>query len=507
MLVIDKGLQVFAGRDSSLFLYVAQRVNEGGLPYRDVWDHKPPLIFYFDVIGLTLAGLGVPGVAFVEFATLLVAASVGFWALRRTLGLLPAIFGTIAWTTAIPLMLNGGNRPEEYAWPFQFGAIALYLSERRAGPSRSRWVAIGLLAGFASLLKPTILGVWAAIYLAELGRAWQLRSVSAIAWPALLGTVGGLAVVIPAGAYFVANGAFNDLVDQVIRFNVEYSRASPSDYLVALAQGVKLTTISGLLPIALAGWVMALTGLARGSAPAPARPLLTVAVLALPIDFALASATGRPYAEYFLACLPTLGILAAVALSSARPALERAAARLGMPPAGFVAGVVALGAVLLASAIPALVDYRHTQGPTDQERTRSQATAYVIDHTAAADHVLFWGGEAGLNYTTGRRAPTRYAYQYALYMHNYQRPAQIDELLSALQSDLPALIVDASPATVDVPPLDRAARANWTLREPKYTVLPEMDRLFTWIEEHYVRVDEVGALHWPIYQPRDGVRR
>jgi hypothetical protein len=49
---IDRSIQFFIGRDSSLFLYVAQRIQDGGLPYRDVWDHKPPLIYYFGVIGL-----------------------------------------------------------------------------------------------------------------------------------------------------------------------------------------------------------------------------------------------------------------------------------------------------------------------------------------------------------------------------------------------------------------------------------------------------------------------
>ena len=43
-LLVDRSLQFFIGRDSSLFLYVARRVQEGGDPYRDVWDHKPPLI-------------------------------------------------------------------------------------------------------------------------------------------------------------------------------------------------------------------------------------------------------------------------------------------------------------------------------------------------------------------------------------------------------------------------------------------------------------------------------
>jgi hypothetical protein len=172
-----------------------------------------------------------------------------------------------------------------------------------------------------------------------------------------------------------------------------------------------------------------------------------------------------------------------------------------------VIGTLVLVTVLSASAIPTLAEFRRGLGPNDQERTRPVATTYVIEHTASTDRVLFWGGEGGLNFTTGRRAPTRYAYQYALYMRNYQSPAKVDELLTALQRDPPALIVDASPATLDVPPLDRAAREGWTLLEPKYAILPEMDRLFSWIDANYVRVDEVGYLRWPIYAPRKAATR
>ena len=43
------------GFDSSVYLYVAEGLLEGELPYRDRWDHKPPLIFLINVVGLLLA--------------------------------------------------------------------------------------------------------------------------------------------------------------------------------------------------------------------------------------------------------------------------------------------------------------------------------------------------------------------------------------------------------------------------------------------------------------------
>ena len=255
-------------------------------------------------------------------------------------------------------MLDGGNRPEEFALPFQFGAIALFLGERRAGPSRWRWTLIGIAAAFAVLLKPTVLGVWAAIYLAEAARAWQLRSLGALARPVLLGALGVLFVIVPVGAYLVASGAGNDFVDQVIRFNIEYSRSSLADRIGALGAGVQLTLFSGLFPVAFVGWVTAVVQLARRTAAVDARPLLVVAVLALPLDFALASATGRPYREYFLGCLAAQGILAAVAASWALPTLERVAARLAVSSRVVSFGVLGACVVLFASAIPAVTSKR-----------------------------------------------------------------------------------------------------------------------------------------------------
>ena len=41
-------------RDSGVFLYIGWRFLNGDIPYRDVWDHKPPLIYFVDALGLTL---------------------------------------------------------------------------------------------------------------------------------------------------------------------------------------------------------------------------------------------------------------------------------------------------------------------------------------------------------------------------------------------------------------------------------------------------------------------
>ena len=486
-----------------MFLYVARRIQEGGLPYRDVWDHKPPLIYYLDLAALWLAERGLPGLALVELAALVAAAWAGAWALHRSLGALAAIFGSVAWLALLAVTLDGGNKPEEYALPLQLGAVALYVSGANVARSRRRWAAIGACAGLALLLKPTVLGIWAAILIAEAIAAWRRRSLRAIATPVTSAVVGGLAVTLPVALYLMVAGVGADAFDQAVWFNFHYSQATLGERLVALLHGIGMTSFSGLLPVALIGWIGAVVQLARGPAAGPAARLFAVAVIALPLDFALASSTGRPGRQYFLACLPVLGLLAGIAAATMRPPLERAALRFGVPRATFAGTALLLALVLFASAIPAVAVYRHQDGMTDQERSRQEATAYVVGSTRPADRVLFWGGESGLNFTTGRRAPTRYAYQYALFQPGYEDPARIDEMLAELDADAPALIIDATPGTTDLP-LDGNERARALAgRPPSRRVLPTgIDRLFAWVERGYEQVDAVGPLRWPVYARR-----
>ena len=67
-----------AGGDQGLYAYTAQRVNEGGVPYRAAWDQKPPGIFFV----YALLERVWPYQSIVALADLIVAALVA-WLLMR----------------------------------------------------------------------------------------------------------------------------------------------------------------------------------------------------------------------------------------------------------------------------------------------------------------------------------------------------------------------------------------------------------------------------------------
>ena len=125
-------------RDTGLFLYAGKIIRQGGLPYLDIWDQKPPLIFYVNALGLALGGGSAEGVYWLKVALLLSGAAIGFRAMRRSFGVVPALFGTLVWMSYRPLLTKEGNIAEEYALPLQLAAMFLVVWD---GKDRDEWKA------------------------------------------------------------------------------------------------------------------------------------------------------------------------------------------------------------------------------------------------------------------------------------------------------------------------------------------------------------------------------
>ena len=469
-----------AGRDpaedAGVFFYAAQRLLDGGAPYRDIWDHKPPGVYFVDAVGLALAGR--TGVWLVQIAFLVSAAVLGHRALRREFGAAAALVGSLAWLAALPrLFLEYGQTSfvEFYALPLQFGALALCTTPL----TRRRALGIGALGGAALLLKPTVIGVWIAI-----GVVLLLRERRGAIAPVVLIAIGAL---VPIGAvigWAVAHGALDDMIDQALVYNRAYAGFAPvSERIDAVLSGLRLTLPSGLALVAVGAWIYALFTRRFGGT------LLGIGLVALPLEMAL-STWGRGYHYYFIAWLPAMAILAAFAASEL----------LRVAPRRVVAPALALGVVAM-SVPPALLVARLAL-TTDEGRFRSGAR-FVAANTRPADTVLVWGSHAEVLFLADRRSPTRYVYQYAaLATRGYATPARVDELLADLQRTRPVLILDASSDSFVTPPLDLAGLRTWVSPEAQYALQPELERVVQFIVTNYERTGTEPATAWPVWRLR-----
>lgn len=483
--------------DAGVFLYAGSVVLGGGLPYRDVWDHKPPGVYYLSALGLLLGGGAPLGVWLLEFAALALAAIAGYAALARAFGWTAAFAGSVAWLVTTPrLFLADGyftTFAELFALPLQLAALAL---AARAGSSARRDVAIGALGGVALLLKPTLVGLWIALVVVAAVPLVRSRDWPALARRLLPMGAGGLLPATITAVYFVARDGAGDLWDQAIAYNLANgSTATFADRFDAVRMGLRLTAPTGLIALGLVGWLGAALALRRGLSRVGAAPtLLAVALVDLPLEIVLSSAPGRPYHYYYLAWLPALAVFAAFVAKQllARISPRRAAAALAV-------------ALVVMSVRPTMLVVR--VAGTVEDGTAREAAEYVRAHSEARDRVLLWGSRTEVNFLTGRDAPTRFVYQYApLFTVGYARAERIDELVRDLSWDPPTLIVDASSGSPVTPPLDRAGLLAWVPPDPRYVPPPEVERVAAFVAARYERVATLPQTGWPVYRLR-GTRR
>lgn len=241
--------------DSGIFLYFGSQILHGQLPFRDLWDHKPPAVFYVDALGLLLGGSRW-GVWMMEVLSLSAAGGFAFAFLSSFFGSGPAAFGVAGLFLNLVLVLEQGNLTEEYALPFQFAGLYLFARAERRG--RYGWLGIGMglaMAG-AFLLKQTLVGVWLVIGLYILITRLAKRDgrgfVSAIL-PIAAGAAAGLGMVV---LYFAANRSLPAFWDVAFRYNFIYSDVTNGDRLRSLlALGQFLLSSSGFYMITTTAWL------------------------------------------------------------------------------------------------------------------------------------------------------------------------------------------------------------------------------------------------------------
>lgn len=489
-------------RDPGVFLYIGDQILDGKIPYRDIWDHKPPLVFYINALGLWLTEQSFWGVWIIELVFLFASGAISFVLLKRVFGFRPAV-AALLWLIQLGQLLayEGGNFTEEYALVLQFAALYWFWRLAQAPEHRQRTFAlwIGLAGGTAFFLKQTLIGLWLAMLLylgvrAYLTGRWQRH----LRLAGIMGA-GALSVTVGVIVYFWQAGAFGSLWEAAFAYNFAYSGTTTSllSRLQALLVSLVQLMSSGIIVLGGAGWAWGLWLLRH----APDRRrfldrhvLLALALFDLPIELFLLGISGRIYPHYSILWLPALAVLTAFFVQAWPDHPLRHHPRLAVLERRWLQ--VGLVAALVIST--GVLFFRRLSTDT-YETTQSIIADYVEAQVDEDDTILVWGADTQVHFATDQPAPTRYVYQYPLYTRDYQDEAMIEEFLLDLQTERPVLIIDGSGHTDKVPPLSGGMRDHWIGDwGDSYSAPPDMDEVFDYIDTHYEQIatlDDYGDVY------------
>ena len=117
------------GNDEGVVLYTGRRILEGGSPYVDSWDHKGPILYLFNALGLWLSSNALWGPGLLEGILLAFAIAVlgnqlkRFWAPFNVYSTLLAFLGSYY------LFLEALNLTESWTLSIQIFAYLLIFQE------------------------------------------------------------------------------------------------------------------------------------------------------------------------------------------------------------------------------------------------------------------------------------------------------------------------------------------------------------------------------------------
>lgn len=417
--------------DSLLFGYYGWCIADGARPYLDVWDNKPPGIWWINAAAFGLCGPGLGGDLLLG-SLALGAMLLAFVAAARTVYhrsvLLPA--GLVGAVLLTDLRFEcGSNRTETFVCACETVAVLCYLRWLRR--RRYAWLVLaGLAAGTSPLFKQSGLAAAAAC---GLHLAWVQWSRPASGrglgkaparWQPWLIAGGALAVApLTAAGVLAHQGALSEAVFAVGRFNQAYFAVGDAtwvhiDRALRVYQPV-LTLLRNVFLVAGAGLVWGLAvcvrrGLSGVRHPPPRRGVGLFLLWFLLAAYLACVGPGRR-GYHFMPALPALGLLGLYALhllAGRRGLRTRLTAHPGAA-AALVAAAYWLGALAVGN-LHAAGEVWQTKPQWYAVRSRWPApyqlqAAEICRLTGPGDTIYVWGWSPGTYRFAYRRAASRYA--------------------------------------------------------------------------------------------------
>jgi hypothetical protein len=427
-------------RDSGVFLYVGWRLLKGDIPYRDVWDHKPPLIYLIDALGILASPQSLLGIWLLQFCFLFLTIFFLFNALKDALGSIPAIVGVIILTSGLLTILDRGNVTEEYALVFQTLSIWLIVKANKNDYPFRYIFWIGVCGAVAFYFKQTTIGIWIAFALFLTG-VRILQKKSPIIDLLTLAAGWGLLSIILA-LVFSSQHALNDYWNEAFIYNFTYigKHEGFSRLIPVFIKGFLFLSQGAVLYVGIMGWFFCLIYIYfhRRSYIKDFQPIIIFALINFPLEVVLITISGRSLLHYYLTPLPIIAVLSGILVYVLSMILNKFESLSPLGIKNWIAVLALIGVLFLQGGqIQNYPDYVVNVA----DNSYSQIIGYVTDHTNPDDKVLILGAESVVNFMARREAPTRYVYQYPLQLLGSR--GMFEEYFQQILKNKPVLIIDA----------------------------------------------------------------
>jgi hypothetical protein len=474
--------------DSGLFLYIGKNILQGNMVYRDIWEHKGPVIYLINAIGLSF-GLGTWGVWAIEVLSIFIVLLLIFKYFFKQSGIV-SIFCVSLFCGLLVPVLEGGNFTEEYSILFFF--LAFYLFHRiENGNTKKEKISllfIGLVFCLSFLLKATYISIYVSMYLVVFINGIFTKNLKKI-WNFLFPiTLGFLITFSIFSIYLICNSAFTQFIDNALEFNFIYTSPQKFSILNNVGVGFKYLQIpQGLVYFGL-GIIVFSAIIFRNKWGEKRINELWVIAFGFSMELILYNISGKDFPHYAITLVPYITLILGMALILIiNPLKEKFSQKTNMALMEKAVSIAFL-IIIIPFLIMNLGQTLRSLPPPDEKFLNE-----LDNEIGKNESMLIWGN-ALYNYLLDIPANSKFVAINGLLDCRYVTNEMVDLYISQISKYRPVLIYPESPYSI-IDPLDPTERQNLEM-------CSRLKPIFDYVDTHYKKEKELsnGQNIWNVYR-------
>jgi len=402
----------FIGYDSSVYTYIGRMMKKGYVPYKDMFDHKGPLMYFIQWLACTISpnsGLGIWGIQFLHvfisgFFSYL---TTRLFTRNRVAIYLTILIGYLFCPYICKMFTNdGGNYVEIYALPWISSSLYIFLRYFKVKTFKFyeiMLVGVGFIATF--LLRVNMVATWliAIVVFVQMCIKKEWKNIGKCIGAFFAGVS---IILIPTLIYLLATNSLKDMFECYIIFNLFYTGSSGG--IIATINSTRSFIFKGGLSFYTILFVLSLFYKNKNTA-------YWTSLIFYILSLMSCCVSGRGYLHYFIVQIPFVVVLSIYGILSIYDLMdmEKIKTKRGRFKINNI--IITVLAIIMVPASFYLFAYRNKGerlGITVEEQ-------YIIENTQKDDDVLIIN--ASENYTsimkylnTERYTKNKYFYQFPI---------------------------------------------------------------------------------------------
>ncbi|MBI2028418.1 MAG: glycosyltransferase family 39 protein [Candidatus Levybacteria bacterium] len=290
-------------RDGFGYAYVGGRIAQGAILFKDVWDHKPPGVYFLDALTYLIFPDYIFGVRILSLVASVTSAIFFYCLIKSLFNSRTAFLTTVLFSifTNVYMVTQGDNLVESYMIPFVSLSYILFIKAYQSKKILF-FMLTGVVVGILFIFKQVgILAFFAFALFIFWKDKKRFRNTFYLG-------IGVIVPLVPFVLYFYLNNAFAEALDAIFLYNFIYSRQGYS--VSSISQSIYY--LIQVLFATLLMWVLGIIGLIGRKLREKDFMFLILFLFAF-----LGTMLGGKFAfsrNYFLLLFPALGYFAAVAI-------------------------------------------------------------------------------------------------------------------------------------------------------------------------------------------------